>query len=136
MDLKMLRDTDLPTYVRLHTAGLESDYAMLLREASLMNWHQEDKSVLYADYLLRKISLVSYYCYGLFKADVNLKEESDELKRDIVGHDVYGAIRHLHRPDMDFKRYTDYNDLSAEVEQASGYNRLINCPYLINLTIA
>lgn len=139
VDLKMLRDTDLPTYVRLHTAGLESDYAMLLREASLMNWHQEDKSVLYADYLLRKISLVSYYCYGLFKADVNLKEESDELKRNIVGHDVYGAIRHLHRPDMDFKRYTDYDDLSAEEKKFSkrvGWRSLLNLidPLLIGKT--
>ena len=104
-----------------------------------MNWQQENRSVLYYDYLLRKISLISYYCYGLFKADANIKEEKDELKRDIVGHDIYGAIRHLHRPNMEFKRYTDYNDLTREEKRFSkrvGWRSLLNLidPLLIGRT--
>lgn len=80
-DLNLLRDTDLPTYIRLHTAGLESDYAMLLREASLMTMKKEDVSVLWGDYLIRKFSLIGYYCYGLLKADAGITEEANELKR-------------------------------------------------------
>lgn len=113
-ELEMLRDTDFPTYIRMHTAGLESDYAMLLREASLMNWEQESKNVLWTEYFLRKLSLVTYYSMGLLKMDIGVEEENNELKRDIVGHDIYGAIRHLYRPDMEFKRYTDYGDLTGE----------------------
>ncbi|MCI1683858.1 MAG: hypothetical protein LKI39_15090 [Bacteroides sp.] len=138
-DLKMLRDTDLPTYIRLHTAGLESDYAMLLREASLMNWRQENKNILWTEYFLRKISLVTYYSSGLLKVNAGIKEENDELKRDIVGHDVYGAIRHLYRPDMEFKRYTDYKDLTREEKKfvkRVGWRSLLNLadPLLIGKT--
>lgn len=138
-DLKMLRDTDLPTYIRLHTAGLESDYAMLLREASLMNWGQENKNILWTEYFLRKISLVTYYSSGLLKINTGIKEENDELKRDIVGHDVYGAIRHLYRPDMEFKRYTDYKDLTREEKKfvkRVGWRSLLNLadPLLIGKT--
>ncbi len=138
-DLKMLRDTDLPTYIRLHTAGLESDYAMLLREASLMNWGQEDKSILWTEYFLRKFSLVTYYSLGLLKINAGIKEEDNELKRDIVGHDVYGAIRHLHRPNMEFKRYTNYEDLTREEKKfvrRVGWRSLLNLadPLLIGKT--
>ena len=61
---------------------------MLLREASLMNLKKENVSTLWYDYSIRKLSLIGYYCYGLFKVDAGIKEENDELKRDIVGHAV------------------------------------------------
>jgi len=41
-------------------------------------------------------------------------EEENELERDIVGHDVYGMVRHLFRPGMEFKRYTDFSELTEE----------------------
>jgi hypothetical protein len=107
-----LRDGDLPQFLRLHTAGLESDYATLLRENSLMTFGGESAGVLWFEYLMRKGSLIGYYAYGLFKADIDITEEADELKRDIVGHDVYGAIRHMHRPDAGYKRYVGYGDLT------------------------
>ncbi|MDR0962392.1 MAG: hypothetical protein LBM62_07550 [Mediterranea sp.] len=138
-DLMSLRNTNLPVYIRLHTAGLESDYALLLREASLMNWKKEDTRVLWMDYVFRKLSLTAYYSYGLFKADAGITEESDERKRDIVGHDVYGAIRHLHRPTMEFYRYTNYNELTPEEKNFSkrvGWRSLLNLldPLLIGKT--
>ena len=139
IDLKTLRDTDLPNYIRLHTAGLESDYAMLLRESSQMNWGQESMSILWTEYFIRKVSLVTYYAMGLLKIDAGIEEENDELKRDIVGHDVYGAIRHLHRPNMEFKRYTDYNDLTNKEKRfvkRVGWRSLLNLvdPLLLGKT--
>lgn len=138
-DLMSLRDNKLPTYIRLHTAGLESDYALLLREASLMNFQQEETNVLWVEYFMRKISLVSYYAAGLLKMDVDLEEEGNELKRDIVGHDIYGAVRHLHRPDMEFYRYTKYDDLTKEERKfvrRIGWRSLLNLfdPLLIQKT--
>ena len=127
--LKNLRDTELPTYIRLHTAGLESDYALLLRSASLMNWQKEMKKVLLAEYFIRKLSLVSYYGMGLLKTNAGIKEEANELDRDIVGHDIYGAIRHLHRPEMPFYRYTNYEDLTSEEKRfvkRVGFRALFN----------
>lgn len=113
--LMNLRDNDLPNYIRLHTAGLESDYAYLKKEENLFNFDEETYGVLYGDYLTRKIGSQYYYLTLLFHSKMNIKElDEPELKRDIVGHDLYGMIRHLHRPSMDFYRYTEFNDLTFE----------------------
>jgi len=53
------------------------------------------------------------YC-SFFKRDTDGAEEANELERDIVGNDLYGAIRHLHRPTMEYRRYTRYSDLTDE----------------------
>lgn len=112
--LQNMRDNDLPTYIRLHTAGLESDY-MLTKRMETIGAFSEDKFRNYAvDYYSRKLSILSYYFLSLVPYfEPNLEEETNELERDIVGHDVYGAIRHLHRPDMNFYRYTRYADLTG-----------------------
>lgn len=112
--LKWLRNTHFPDYIRLHSAGLESDYMMLRRIETLLAFKQENLSILFLEYLLRKTSLVQYLTSGLFEMKVNIEEEPNELDRDIVGHDVYGFARHLHRPNMSFYRYTEYHDLTAE----------------------
>jgi hypothetical protein len=68
-----------------------------------------------------------------FNTDGN--EETDQLKRDIVGNDVYGAIRHLHRPAMSFQRYTRYEDLTIEEQNYArkmGFRSLLN---LLNINI-
>ncbi|NQT92590.1 MAG: hypothetical protein HQ559_07510 [Lentisphaerae bacterium] len=113
-DLKGLRDTELPTFIRLHTAGLESDAALLNRAETLCAFNQEHLDVLWIEYVIRRLNQVLYYASSLFEYEVGIEEEANELDRDIVGHDVYGAIRHLHRPTMDFSRYTDYDDLTSE----------------------
>ncbi len=124
-----LRKNNLPVAVRTYTGGLESDYNMLLRENSLINFEQESLKVLWIEYFIRKFSMVSYYSIGLLKYNVNLAQESNELNRDIAGMDVYGAIRALHNPEMNFKRYIDYNDLLDNEKQfvkRVGWRSLIN----------
>jgi hypothetical protein len=79
--------------------GPEADYALSLRSNALLSWNREPLDVLLMEYGVRKLSLISYYALGLFKLDAGIKEEVNELDRDIAGHDIYGAIRHLHRPD-------------------------------------
>nr|WP_315252320.1 hypothetical protein [uncultured Flavobacterium sp.] len=112
--LQSLRDTKLPTYIRLHNGGLESDYDYLKKEDALFNFREEDYTVLYVDYLIRKLGVSIYYLTTLFHNKSGINESDDEeLKRDIVGHDIFGMIRHLHRPEMEFKRYTEWNDLTA-----------------------
>jgi hypothetical protein len=112
--LKNLRDTDFPTYIRLHLGGLESDYMLTNRAEAIGSFEQDKIYHYYYEYLMRKLSLVLYYFTSVIPAlEPNLSEESNELDRDIVGHDVYGAIRHLHRPTMEFRRYTKYEDLTA-----------------------
>ncbi|MDR1880032.1 MAG: hypothetical protein LBQ78_03790 [Tannerellaceae bacterium] len=109
-----LRNANLPAFTRMYIGGLESDYALMLRENSLMNFGDESPRTLWIEYAMRKVSLVSYYAMGLFKYNMGLKEESNELNRDIAGMDVYGAIRALHNPTEEFKRYVDYADLQPE----------------------
>ena len=109
-----LRENNLPVFTRMYTAGLESDYMLLLREKSLLSWKEEDYDVLWFEYFARKMNLIGYYTMGLFRYNIGIVEEENELKRDIVGHDVYGAIRSLHNPGMAYQRYVDYRDLLPE----------------------
>jgi hypothetical protein len=113
--LKDLRDHKFPVFIRLHAAGFESDYTLATREETLLSFEDESYKDLVVEYLFRKIYLVRYFMEGIFKYDTDdSQEESNEFERDIVGNDLYGAIRHLHRPDMEFRRYTRYSDLTAE----------------------
>lgn len=110
--LQSLRDTKLPTFIRLHTAGLESDYMLATREEALMAFGDESPRNLLVEYLFRKMALVRYLTEGLFHHDTDGPEEANELERDIVGNDVYGAVRHLFRPTMTYTRYTRLADLT------------------------
>jgi hypothetical protein len=128
-ELQHLRDTKLPTYIRMLLGGPEADYALSLRSNALLSWNREPMNVLWVEYYMRRLMLVGYYALGLFKVDIGIKEEANELDRDIAGHDIYGAIRHLHRPDMEFYRYTNYDDLTAEEKRfvkRAGWRSLIN----------
>ncbi|GHT40364.1 hypothetical protein AGMMS49965_08520 [Bacteroidia bacterium] len=112
--LKHLRQTNLPIFTRMYIGGVESDYTFQLREASLLNFGDESFQVLWMEYLLRKIGVVGYYTMGLLKSDAVVEEEPNELDRDIAGMDIYGAVRALHNPTMEFKRYVNYADLQPE----------------------
>ena len=111
--LKDLRDTKFPTFIRLHTAGFESDYMLATREETLLSFEDERYKNLMVEYLFRKAALLIYFTEGIFKRDSDGPEEADELKRDIVGNDLYGVIRHLFRPTMEYRRYTRYSDLTT-----------------------
>ncbi len=56
------------------------------------------------------------FFFYLFSSSVfqngHIVEGKNELERDVVGDDILGAIRHLHRPNMTFFRYTDGKDLT------------------------
>jgi len=113
--LENLRANSLADYIHLHTAGLESDYQLSGTMESLIVFEEEQFSNLFVEYVFRKISIVSYLGLSFSQGiSPELIEEDNELDRDIVGHDVWGAIRHLHRPQMKFKRYTNYDDLTTE----------------------
>jgi len=115
--LRDLRDRDLPTFIRLHTAGLESDGRLCLAAETLAAWDEEAIERLWTDHAVRRLSIIAYLASGLLQWNPGIREEEDELERDIVGHDVYGAARHLHRPAMAFRRYTDWSDLTPEEQR-------------------
>jgi len=124
-----LRDNNFPTYIRLHTAGLESDYMLTKQEETIFSFNQDDFKNYEIEYMIRKFMILQYYVLGLVKFDIKLKEETNELKRDIVGYDTYSATRHLFRPTMDFHRYTSYKELTNEEVKfvnRLGYRSLLN----------
>ncbi len=127
--LQNLRDTDLPAYIRLHTAGVESDYMLTKRLESISSFEQDYFDNYKWEYFLRKFSILQYYLTGLVEYEMELDEEANELDRDIVGHDIYGAARHLHRPEMEFYRYTKFSDLTDEEKdfvKRAGYRAFLN----------
>jgi len=115
--LENLRDTAFPTFIRLHTAGFESDFMLAWREEGLLSFEHEPFRNLAVDYLLRKFAIVNYFTEGYFRRNSDGAEEPDELDRDVVGNDLYSAIRHLYRPDMPYYRYTRFQDLTDEEHQ-------------------
>ena len=133
--LQKLRDSDFPDYARLYTGGLESDYMLTRREEALFAFEREKFRNLAVEYLMRKAMIMQYYLMGFVKYDVDAAEETNELHRDIVGNDVYGIVRQLHRPAMTFQRYTRYADLTSEeisYLKKMGYRSLFN---LVNLNM-
>jgi len=127
--LQHFRDNDLPSYIRLHTAGLESDYLLTKRVETIGAFAFDDFRYYRWEYLIRKLTLAQYYLSGLLKAEIDEPEEENELERDIVGYDTYGAARHLFRPAMEFHRYTTYSELTGEERKfikRSGYRSLLN----------
>lgn len=138
-ELKNLRSNDFPSYIRLHTAGLESDYMLTRSSENLMFCGKESYSNLQVEYLIRKLAIIQYYMLGLLEYETEMKEEANELNRDIVGNDIYGAARHLHRPDMEFYRYTSFSKLTREEKRfvkRMGYFSLLNLvsPFIIGKT--
>ena len=129
-ELKNLRDTDFQSYIRLHTAGIESDYMIALRIKTLTVFEQDKRSYLFNDWMIRKFGVIAYCFSSIFTSlEPALKEDPNELKRDIVGHDVYSAIRHLHRPEMNFYRYTRYDSLTTTEKRfvkRVGFRSLLN----------
>lgn len=125
-----LRNNSFPNYIRLHTAGLESDYAYLRKSDRYFSFNEEDYKVLYPDYVIRKLATQFYYLTSFYDSKTKIKEaNSNELDRDIVGHDIYGMIRHLHRPSMEFYRYTQRGGLTTEEKlyaRRIGYMSLVN----------
>jgi hypothetical protein len=131
--LENLRNTKFPTFIRLHTAGFESDYMLATREETLMAFGDENPRILLIEYLIRKVALVRYFTEGLFHHDSDGPEEANELERDIVGNDLYGAIRHLFRPTMPYVRYTRLADLTGQERR---YLRRVEWRTFLNLANA
>jgi len=129
-DLINLRAKSLPNYIRLHTAGIESDYMITNRIEEELLFLTDKKINLFTEYYFRRLSVLAYYSLSLIPGiNPKLKEENNELERDIVGHDVYGAIKNLYRPNEHFYRYTNYDDLTNEelrFLKRVGYRALIN----------
>lgn len=128
--LEKLRLNNLPNYLRLHTAGIESDYMLAFREEKDIMLNVESKKNIYYEVLFRKFISTTYFTFSLIPSiNPKLKEETNELERDIVGHDVYGVVKNLFRPNERFYRYTNYDDLTNEelrFLKRVGYRALIN----------
>jgi hypothetical protein len=113
IELKMLQDTKLPTYVRLHTAGIESDYLAVKYLRNNLAFDEDSYFSISPQLYVGAVYISTYYMSSLLAGlQPNIKEDADELKNDIVGHDVYGAIKNLHRPQEKFYRYTRHEDLT------------------------
>lgn len=117
--LEDFRDTNFPSFIRMHTAGLESDYSIVQREYAKLAFDCADKeetgvlNPFLIDYFLRDIHVMSYMMSANGKG-LQIDEEENELARDIVGDDVSGMIHHLYNPTAEYHRYFSPADFSKE----------------------
>ncbi len=126
--LKQFRNDDYPSFIRMYTAGIESDYMMARRGERMAAFGEDSASVLWADFLTREFMVSQYMFLSVLyniseKLDEDgedsgkifaLKEEADEKKRDIVGMDTFGAVHFLFHPDAAYKRYIQWDDLNRQ----------------------
>lgn len=132
--LKNLRDNNLPYYIRLHTAGLESDFTYLNSLNSKLSFEEEEYKKVKGDVIARNIGVSFYYLSSFISRKFSLDEfKSPELERDIVGHDIWGMIRHINRPDMEFHRYTTWDELTSKEKKMA--NRIALFHWLIFLIL-
>lgn len=137
--LQNLRDSNLPVFIRLQTAGIESDYMISKRENELISYYQDYYQNVGFDSFFRTLSNISYLSDGLInsiknkrgtkKSDTVANEEKNELDRDVVGHDVFGMIYHLYRPNEQYSRYKNYDDLLDEEKKFAnriGWRSMLN----------
>jgi hypothetical protein len=121
--LRALRDTDLPDFIRLYTAGIESDYAICANEKELLAFGEDSFQNVGLDAFPRDAMNVVYMAEGFYYPLFNRAgigwlalsgdEEKNELDRDVVGDDVCGFAFHLFRPDAPYSRYKTWNDLDS-----------------------
>lgn len=138
--LQNLRDTDLPTFIRLHTAGIESDYVLCQRSKELLAFGQDTFAAVGFDLVARELMNIAYMSEGLYypllealgydDPSIVDEEEGDEADRDVVGDDVCGMIFHLYNPAAPYSRYKTYDDLGAE---GKGLATRIGLRSLLNL---
>ena len=139
-----LRDTKKDYFIRMYTAGIESDYMMAMQGEMFAAFDLDTFSVLYPDYLFRRMMMIGYLCSGIiyYGAEeigglykwvtnlMNLTEEKNELARDICGFDTFGFTKALFEDNYIFKRYMQYSDLSEEEKKflvlRMGYRSFLN----------
>ena len=131
--LKNLRDTNLPSYIRLHTAGLESDFTYLNSLNSKLSFEEEEYKYIKGDILARNLGVSFYYLTSFINRKFSLDEyKSPELERDIVGHDLWGMIRRINRPDMEFHRYTTWDELTSKEKKMANRVALFSLVNFLN----
>lgn len=131
--LKNLRDNNLPSYIRLHTAGLESDFTYLNSLNSKLSFEEEDYKYVKGDIFARNLGVSFYYLSSFINRKFSLDEfKSPELERDIVGHDIWGMIRHINRPEMDFHRYTTWDELTSKEKKMANRTAIFSLVNLLN----
>ena len=120
--LKNLRETDFPVFIRMHTAGLESDYSIMQKNFSELVFEYNDVGKMtvlevppcFWEYYNRTISIVGYEVFNVIGKGIGITEETDELERDIVGDDICGMIHHLFNSQAEYHRYYSKQDFSNE----------------------
>jgi hypothetical protein len=126
-----LRNKDLPNFIRLYTGGVESDFAYAKKLDAYFNYGEETYLIMYWEYITRFVGSQLLYSDLISPNSVGISEQNTaELHRDIVGHDLYGMVRHLHRPKMGFYRYTEWDDLTSEEKNME--KEWEECHYLIS----
>lgn len=146
------RDSDKPSFVRMYTGGIESDYLMARQSEKMAAFEFDKNENLNIDFVYRVISIIGYLETGIMYESstdndlykwiwdtfYTLKEEENELDRDICGLDPFGAIHALFNDDYEFHRYVTPENFSSEEKKFSfwrmGYRSLLNylSPFLLN----
>lgn len=124
------RDNELPSYIRLHTAGLESEYLIKNLADDIIGFREDKMRNVIAAQTGSVFGTIGYHMTSFFPGLFTpIDEGPDQLKNDIVGHDIYGMVKNLYRPMDSFYRYTNYEHLTPDEKthiKRGAYSSLLN----------
>jgi hypothetical protein len=128
--LQDLRDNALPDYIRLHSSGLESEYLIKSQSDEIVGFREDDLVNILGAQTASTFGVIGYNLTSLFPGMFTPIEEGNvEENNDIVGHDIYGMVKNLYRPNDSFYRYTNYDHLTKVEKQYiknGAYSSLLN----------
>lgn len=116
-ELQKLKKNHYSDFIRLHTAGLESQGMRVLSLEEKLNFESNRRDAVMFPLFYNKFYQLLYLNSGLTNNYFDVAQNELRLNskdKDIVGHDVYGMIHHLfHSNEIDYeKRYYHRDDLS------------------------
>ena len=119
--LQNLKRDHYTDFIRLHTAGIESQGMRVVNLEEMINFDRNSRDAIAFPLYYNKFYIFLYLNSSITNdafAVAQNEFESAERDRDIVGHDLYGMVRHLYTPeDTGYTtRYTYRADLSNEEE--------------------
>lgn len=108
-------------FIRLHTAGLESQAMRIVNLERMITFDRNDRRAVAFPLIYNRVYMFLYLNSSITNNYFDVAQDefnTAENERDIVGHDVYGMTHHLfNKDDIDYtKRYNHREDLTDREE--------------------
>jgi len=101
-------------FIRLYTAGIESNYIWLNKMEENLFFKYEDIQNVKYDYIFRKVLTYSYHLPSLLSGlSSSFTNNGTELEQRITNINIYSYAKNIFNDTIRFNRNVDYSDLTS-----------------------